>query len=425
MKNEARESIALFSKWFIVSTVTGVVSALLVFLMIWLLKGTSNVLSRVPGRLEWLIPAAGALLVGALIIGIAPESGGEGVPVYIMSVNRRNGIFKTAAALLKFPATVFTLALRFSGGIVGPLVHISAGCSSFLADHVFKRLKMLGEDDIRIASICGASGAVSAIFHSPLGGTLFAAEILHSESMQYIDLIPALMAGVVSVMVSIFALESHPFVVVHAPHIIPAWHSFIWLPVVAAFSGGVGMLFIFFFNRLSELFRRIAPHQPYTALLGGGFVALISYLNADWALGTSTGVPEAIVNGSLEDIYTSFFSFGNVSVFLVILIAAKAVTTSITVGSGMSGGFTGPLIIMGLASGALASSIMHIHAGSIAYHAFLACGMAAILGAVMNIPLAAIVITTKIFGTSYILPALIGGTVAFALFKSKSIYQYK
>lgn len=90
----------------------------------------------------------------------------------------------------------------------------------------------------------------------------------------------------------------------------------------------------------------------------------------------------------------------------------------------MSGGFTGPLIIIGVASGALMSSLSGFGTGTPAYYSCIACGVAAVLGAAMNIPIAAIIITVRMFGAYYAVPAIIGGILAFFVFKSRTIYEY-
>lgn len=88
----------------------------------------------------------------------------------------------------------------------------------------------------------------------------------------------------------------------------------------------------------------------------------------------------------------------------------------------MSGGFTGPLIIIGLGGGAFVASLAGFKPGSPEYFIFLACGLPAALGAALNVPIAAIIITIKIFGVGYTLPAIVSGILAFLIYKAKTIY---
>ena len=132
----------------------------------------------------------------------------------------------------------------------------------------------------------------------------------------------------------------------------------------------------------------------------------------------------AAADGNAASIVTHPFLRSHLSLFLILLLVVKIAATSITVGSGMSGGFTGPLIILGMGSGALMSSLSGFGEGTPAYYSCAACGVAAVLGAAMNIPIAAIIITVRMFGSYYALPAIIGGIFAFFVFKSRTIYEY-
>jgi H+/Cl- antiporter ClcA len=90
----------------------------------------------------------------------------------------------------------------------------------------------------------------------------------------------------------------------------------------------------------------------------------------------------------------------------------------------MAAGFTGPLITMGMALGAIINSAAGGDPASPTYYGYMACGMAAMLSTTLNIPLASIALTVTVFGTSYILPAVAGSSIAFILFKGNTVYTY-
>ena len=148
-------------------------------------------------------------------------------------------------------------------------------------------------------------------------------------------------------------------------------------------------------------------------------------MKADWALNISMPLFEGMVSGDLSLLPPSDFYTHNIAGFLLLALMVKIIATSFTVGSGMSGGFTGPLIILGVGSGALASRIIGFEAGSPEYFGFMACGLAATLASAANVPLAAIVITTRMFGgNGYLLPAITGAIIPFIIYKSRTIYEY-
>ncbi|MCD6379795.1 chloride channel protein, partial [bacterium] len=116
--------------------------------------------------------------------------------------------------------------------------------------------------------------------------------------------------------------------------------------------------------------------------------------------------------------------FRNIPLLIVSFLILKIAVTSLTVGSGMSGGLTGPLLIIGSGFGALLCSITGIDPGSAAYYAILVCSISGILASALNIPIASILLATAMFGHSYIIPAILGSVLPFLLFKKKTMFKY-
>lgn len=386
----------------------------------WLTDAAPRWISRAP----FILPLLGSVIVGTLFLRRVPGSGGEGIPSYLRSVNAGTGRLGLAATVLKFPATIITLGSYCSGGIIGPLARICAGVGSSTTILLGRIFKLHGEEDIRVAAICGVSGAVSAIFHAPLGGGFFAAEILRKESLRYSDLFPSILTGGVAYAASHHLLGQEPIFRAAAPAFSMNGALALWLLLVAVAAGAFGVLFIVSFERVSRVFHRLPFGQPGRAAIAGIFVSVLWLLHARWTLSTSMPFYFAVTGGDAASAVSSTVLQNHVSLFLLIVLVVKIIATSLTVGSGMSGGFTGPLIILGVSSGALMSSLSGFGAGTPAYYSCVACGVAAVLGAAMNIPIAAIIITIRMFGAYYALPAIIGGILAFFVFKSRTIYEY-
>jgi len=373
-------------------------------------------------RAPFLLPIAGALIVGLLFLRKVPESGGEGIPEYIIKVNRGTGNLSPLVTLLKYPATLITLGLYGSGGLVGPLARIGAGAGSFLAEKILSPFKIATRSDIRTAAICGMSGTISALFHAPLGGAFFAAEILKRDRMKYTDLFPAILSGSAAYAISLYILRQQPIISITAPGILVSATLVIWFLISAIFCGAIGMLFIISFEKIAKLLRRLHGSQPLTALVGSIVPCALWLLKLDWSLGISSTLRTTILTNDISHMAVPAFLQSNLVALFAAVIIIKIIATSFTIGSGMSAGFTGPLIIIGLSSGALIASLVGFEPGSPEYYALLACGLPAALGAALNIPIAAIIISIKIFGVSYTLPALVSGILAFLIYKAKTIY---
>ena len=77
--------------------------------------------------------------------------------------------------LIKSVASIITIGTGGSAGQEGPIAQIGAGFGSLLAG-----LLRLPPTDRRLLMLAGAAGGVGAIFRAPLGGALFAGEVLYS-----------------------------------------------------------------------------------------------------------------------------------------------------------------------------------------------------------------------------------------------------
>ena len=421
MKSNPRQSLLYIACILPVALVAGIVGSGTVALFNEALTALQRTALRVPYA-PFLLPVAGALLVGTLILRFFPGAGGEGVPLYLIAVNRDDGRFRFTDTLLKFPATIVTLGTFGSGGIVGPLIRICSGFTSFVSSILLSPLGVLRSEGLRTPAICGASAALGAIFHTPLAGGIFAAELLRRENLKYSDLFPAILASAAGAIFSAYLFGQEAVFQINAPRASVEPLLLLWLPFVALFAGGIGMVFVFIFERMAKLFARMRAGQPARALTGSIAVAAIFLILGKQPLGISMELFNDLARGDLVATTLGGHNIENTLLLLVLILAVKITATSCTVGSGMSGGLTGPLVILGIASGALMSIPAGIAPGEPSYYIFLACGLPAILGAVMNIPIAAAILTIELFGAGYALPAAIGGTVSFLLFRTRSVY---
>jgi CIC family chloride channel protein len=424
MKSEQRQSITYLAFIVPVAIVAGLVGAGTVALFNLVLMAVQRTVLYLP-RMQYLSPAAGALVVGFLILRFFPGAGGEGVPSYIVAVNLNHGRQRIIESTLRFPAAVLTLGSFGSGGIVGPLIGIGSGFMSFAAERILSPLGIRREGGLRTAAICGASAAIGSIFHAPVAGGVFAAEVLRRENLRYIDLFPAILAGSVGTAASIHIFSQKAIFEVAAPEAPAGYHLLIWYPLVAAVAGGVGMVFVHLFEHIARLLAKVRKMQPARALIAAVAICALFHFTGREALGISLGLFHKIAGGRLDSIVPLSFSAGSAALTLGIMMFVKLMATSITVGGGMSAGFTGPLVILGIGSGALMGIAVGIVPGDPSYYLFLACGLSAILGAAMNVPIAAVLLSIELFGAGYAIPAVTGGIVSFLLYRTRSVYSIK
>ncbi|MDZ7860832.1 MAG: chloride channel protein [Candidatus Krumholzibacteriota bacterium] len=416
-------TIGKFSGMIILSVLAGISGAVIVEAFTSTLKFISKYTDRADNLWGFLLPVAGAFILGSLILRYHSDAGHDGIPSYIKAINQKGGKFSTPATLLKIPATLLTLGLCGSGGIVGPLSRIGAGISSLIYSKVLTVFKIRHEEALRAAAICGMSGIISAIFLSPLGGAFFAVEILSKRSLKYSDLFPSILAGVIAVITS-FSLGLEPVFRVHAAPFRNDLYILMLLPLAGIISSAAGLLFITIFDKISDLFQSISARQPFPVLLSCLTVSVLWLSGAKAVLGTSMPLFRIFAGGSLEDLSLLSINFGNIPLIIISFVILKIMVTSLTVGSGMSGGLTAPILIIGAGCGAFLCSISGIEPGSSAYYAVIVSCISGILASGLNIPIASILISAAIFGHSYTVPAIIGAILPFLLFKEKTVFKY-
>ena len=139
-----------------------------------------------------LLPAAGALLVGLITYFFAREAKGHGVPEVMDAIARRDGMIRPRVALAKAIASALTIGSGGSAGTEGPIIQIGAAVGS-AAGKYFQVVK----HNMPVLVGCGAAAGISAIFHAPIAGVLFALEIFLRE-LNFKTFSPVMIASVLS-----------------------------------------------------------------------------------------------------------------------------------------------------------------------------------------------------------------------------------
>jgi CIC family chloride channel protein len=194
--------------------------------------------------------------------------------------------------------------------------------------------------------------------------------------------------------------------------------SLIGFLVLGITCGLVGLLYPKALYGLRGLFHRIPIPNFLKPAVGGLLVGLIGLVFPQ-ALGMGYGYAQFAIDGN----------FVVLSAWLMLaLVFVKMVTTSLTIGSGGSGGVFGPGIVMGGFLGAALWSMLHAVApwtlGSTPPGAFAVVGMGAFFGGVGKVPLAVIVMVAEMTGEfSLLVPAMLATMIAYLITGETSIYQ--
>jgi CIC family chloride channel protein len=367
-----------------------------------------------------LVAALGGLLSGLLVYLLAPEAGGHGTDSAIDAYHNKGGRIAGRVPLVKIIASALTIGSGGSGGREGPIAQIGAGFGSFLADRCH-----LSARDRRVLLASGIGAGVGSIFHAPLAGALFAAEILYSEAEFESDaLIPAAMATIVAY--AVFSLHSgfDPLFATPDFEFNSLWEllPYTFLALLVTVAAG---LFVGLFYTSHGLFQRWRIHpaiKPMVGGLGAGALGLACYFvltDADAIKGLDV---LSFGYGSLQSAL-----LGQASITLLAILAlGKMLTTSLSIGSGGSGGVFGPSMVIGGCLGGIVGIIGHDFFPEVVRNpgAFVAVGMAGFFAAVGNVPISTLVMVSEMTGNYHLLlPSLWVSALAFLLGRQWNIYR--
>lgn len=382
--------------------------------------GESALFSGPTGPLRlWLIPvipAIGGLLAGLLVQRFAPEAAGHGTDEAVDAFHRRHGLIRGRVPIVKTLASALTLGSGGSGGREGPIAQIGAGFGSFLA----QRLR-LPERERRILLAAGVGAGVGSIFRAPLAGALFAAEVLYSDPEFEADvIIPAAIAAIVAYCV--FSLRYGFGALFETPRF--AFHSawelvpYTVLAIVVALASG---LFAKVFYGVHGAFKRMkipASMKPMVGGLATGVVAAALFL----AGGVRALDVLSFGYGSIQGALLGQVSLG----VLLVVAAGKLVTTSLSIGSGGSGGVFGPSMVIGGALGGAVGILAQRLMPAVVLQpaAFVPVGMAGFFAAAANTPISTLIMVSEMTGNyQLLLPSLWVCAISYLLGRRWTLYR--
>lgn len=364
---------------------------------------------RVPYRwCLFLLPAIGGLLSGWLVYTFAPEAEGHGTDAAIEAFHRKGGIIRGRVPIIKTIASIVTIGSGGSAGREGPIAQIGAGFGSFVATKLG-----LSVGDRRILLLAGIAGGIGATFRSPLGGALFAVEVLYRDpEFEHEGLIPCIISSIVAY--SLFGAVTGWKPLLATPH----FHFdhpaelllYLTLGLVCALLGGI---YAKVFYGVRDLFRKLPlPNWQKPAL--GGLALGILALFIPQVLGSGYGWVQAAL-------------YGKMALWVMLVIAlAKIIATSLTISSGGSGGVFAPSLVIGAmlggAFGASAEVLFPVLTQD--PRAYVLVGMAGFFAGVANAPIATLIMVSELTGNYGLLaPLMLVCVVAMISMRRNGIYE--
>lgn len=436
---------SLAGKWLIYGTVIGLVSGIGAIVFQLLLSALKQVSFRslmgltplAPGGdadlfefalgnftpyLVVLIPTLGGLVAGYIVYTFAPEAEGHGTDEVIKAYHKKRGIILAKVPIVKLIASVITIGTGGSGGREGPIAQIGAGFGSF-----FGRKLGINTKTRRWLMASGMGAGIGSIFHAPLAGAIFAAEVLYSDpEIESEVLLPATVSSIIAY--SVYSL-------------VFGWHSMFIESTMVGFSSplelipylilaiGVALLshiYIRVFYGINDLFKKLKITNIFKPAIGGFLTGSLGLLMITM-LNDTTYVVDIMGGG--YGILQEIFNNGVEHIGVVLLLAVgvlKIITTSFTIGSGGSAGIFGPSMVIGGTFGASIGFICQSFMPGVVVNpiAFTIVGMAGFFAAAANTPLSTIIMVSELTGNyQLLLPTMWVSTIAYFIARKWTIYR--
>ncbi len=366
----------------------------------------------------FLVLVLGGLLAGIVVYMFAPEAEGHGTDAAIRAFHKENGYVRRRIPVVKMVASTLTISTGGSAGREGPIAHIGSGVGSAIAD-----LLKLSVEERRIALAVGIGAGVGSIFKAPLGGALLSAEILYKRDFEKEALVPAIIASVIGYTLFGYIMGFSPVFRVEEEYSLNLLHLplFLILGIASAF---VGILYIRTFYATFDFFRKLNFPKFLKPAIGsslvGFLVVLLFYL-----------APKEVSLGALSMGY-GFIQLAidnklTIEVLLA-LVFIKILFTSLTIGSGGSGGVFAPGLFIGAMLGGFFGKLFNILFPEIVTSedipAFVIVGMMSLFGGVSKAPIAVLVMIAEMTKSYELLfPAMISIVASYLLTGEETIYR--
>lgn len=333
-----------------------------------------------------LVPALGGLMLGPISTIFPSEAKGHGVPEVMESVVLKGGVLKIRTVVIRAFASAICIGSGGSAGREGPIAQIGSAIGSFTGQ-IFK----MSTNNVRTLLGCGAAGGIAATFNAPIAGVLFALEIILGD-WQIATFSPVIMSSVIATTTARYFMGNElAFEVPFYQLVNPV--EIIFYIILGLLAGFVALLFIHTLDTFEEFFdHKLKIHPWLKPALGGLILGCIGLV-----------FPQIFGNG-----YGPMGQalMGNMALkMMLVLVFLKILATSITLGSGGSGGVFAPSLYIGAMMGGSFGALVHYLFPSVTATkgAYALVGMGATVAAAAHAPLTNILILFELTGDYHII----------------------
>lgn len=357
-------------QWGIICTLISVIVGCVVAFFLWSLQLVTNLRTTYPIVILFL-PVVGLIFSFLYVHFGKNASGGNNLVIRVASGSDEN------IPLRLVPLTIFgTIFTHLTGGSVGRegTATQSGGTIAYHVGRLFK----LTEIEKEWVVMCGISAGFSAVFGTPLAGTLFAMEVLVIGKMRVEAIAPVFYSALVANYVAeLFPIHHSHYSMGTIPNVSPK--VFIYLFICCIFFGMLGFAFERGVQFVKNFYSRFTTNKVLINTFGGLVVVILAFI-----LGTNR-----YLGLSLPMIEQSFTGSGHMFDFL-----GKLVFTSLSLGCGFQGGEVTPLFGIGASAGSFLHHFIDLPVGFLA-----GLGFIGVFAAATNTPITCFIMGIELFGS--------------------------
>ena len=358
---------------------------------LWLPENDEENFEDLPTWVHFVLPVSGALILGWVMKKQNPNDLQAGSAYIFSRVHGHQGHVPLRNTLWQFFAGIFALGTGQSGGREGPAIHLGAGANSFFADWLH-----LPNNTRRILVGCGTAAAIAGSFNTPIAGVIFAMEVIMME-YTIAGFIPVILAATTATIITQAIYGSAPILSTANLQM----NSLAEIPYIALMGFIIGCLaaiFVVFLKLALTQRQRPVMQRMLAAGLVTGCLAVI----APQIMGVGYDTLNQALAGQLS------------LTVLLLLVGAKIIATTVSVGMGMPVGLIGPSFLIGSGIGSAMGLIgLYFYPDASTTGFYVLLGMGAMMGAVMNAPLAALLALVELTHNSTIIfPGMLVITIA-------------
>jgi len=400
-------------KWLIIAPIIGVITglgitgiAVLVLRIVWPVTVAyflHHVWAIIP------IVTVAFAVTGLIMQFLTPDPNEHSTEEIVKSYHEHQGDIDMRPFFAKLFAAVTTVGFGGSAALEGPSIYGGGGIGSWLWTKM-GRFRLTPRDR-RIMLISGAAAGMAAVFRAPLTGLVFALEMPYKDDLAHEALLPSLIASVVAFVTLASFMGAQPIFDFGSARSFTG-KDLIWCALLGAIIGLIGMVFSITFRHARSFFVKWAmPH--WIKLTVGGF--LTGLCGVVFVLIFRDGL---IPMGPNYEAVGLILGAQHSGLELVLFAVFKLAATLFSLASGGVSAMFVPLFLSGGALGTAFGQVLH--SGSVELYA--AVGMAAFIAAGYKTPLAAVTfIAEATGGHAFIIPAVIGSAVAYAVSGDASV----